>query len=143
MIGRNAVLGLFYVLQVIIFPNQDKDIWDGNSHYELIFTVKAYRFPNDDSDPEVYYSGTETKRHFPDPGFRQRIVSLLVAITQELVRRKNPKRIYFVAKSSAMPPKAELKYHKIAERLREMGYQDKATTPEHTNEAFAWYFTRH
>lgn len=142
IIGENTIIGAYYTFQVMLAESEEPHLWDGKASSELIFCVKVW--PPGDGDPKALYSGRDTLTLFPDPTFRARLVNLLVSSVHHLVREARPTRLFFVPKNQDLPPSAMLKYHRVAQKIEELGYNsalDAVTLPQE-EVRHAWYFTR-
>lgn len=112
---------MLYTLQVILCgPCLCDEL--GEDAAELVFVIKGYDSGDHDAEPLVFYSGKETRHHFPSKSFRASVAQLVTTLGCHLVAEMNPKRLIYIAKHPDLPVVAYPKYEALTEKILALGY---------------------
>lgn len=91
----------------------------GDLRYELSFSVVDVI---DGEDPEFRMDGLETKPRIPRPEDRAKILNALCHATKRLIDEVDPTEVVMSTREAYLPPKALVKYDRIAAVFKTRGY---------------------
>ncbi|MBX9826506.1 MAG: hypothetical protein K2Y27_16135 [Xanthobacteraceae bacterium] len=93
---------------------------DGFAHSEISFQIAV--LSDDESEPQFRTQMRDMARPYLPPESVSHVIEMVCASCRIMIEKTKPELLYFVAKEVVRSPKALVKYERLNQVLKELGY---------------------